>query len=103
MTCPAGAERPCPEFFRQVQPRFHAADRLAHDIARGIDRNAALIIAPASAQVAWYLCRYAPFAVNRLAARPLARTRTTLPAGPAGPAGARGGLSARRRKGRCWT
>jgi hypothetical protein len=63
------------EFFRHFQPRFYAADRLAQDIVRGIDRNAAVVIAPASARVAWYLWRLAPFAVNRMTARHVARTR----------------------------
>lgn len=74
------------EFFRQVQPRFYAADRLAQDIVRGIDRNVALVIAPASARVAWYLWRYAPLAVNRMTTRRLARTRAAFPAQPDGPA-----------------
>ena len=67
------------EFFRHVQPRFYAADQLAQDIIRGIDRNAALVIAPASARVAYYLWRYTPFAVNRMKARLLARSRAALP------------------------
>ena len=71
------------EFFRQVQPRFYSADRLAQDIVRGIDRNAALVIAPASARVAWYLWRYIPVAVNRMATRQLEWTRATFPAQPA--------------------
>jgi NAD(P)-dependent dehydrogenase (short-subunit alcohol dehydrogenase family) len=66
------------EFFRNVQPRFYAADRLAQDIIRGIDRNAALVIAPASARLAYYLWRYAPFAVNRMNGRQLARSRAAL-------------------------
>jgi NAD(P)-dependent dehydrogenase (short-subunit alcohol dehydrogenase family) len=76
------------EFFRQVQPRFYSADRLAQDIVRGIDRNAALVIAPASARVAWYLWRYAPPVINRMIARQLAWARATFPAGPAGQADA---------------
>jgi NAD(P)-dependent dehydrogenase (short-subunit alcohol dehydrogenase family) len=71
------------EFFGQIQPRFYAADRLAQDIVRGIDRNAALVVAPASARVAWYLWRYAPFAASRVAARPLAWVRAAFPAQPA--------------------
>jgi hypothetical protein len=68
------------EFFSHLQPRFYAADQLAQDIIRGIDRNAALVIAPASARVAYYLWRYAPLAVNRMNARLLARSRAALPA-----------------------
>lgn len=77
MTVPSGQVR---EFFRHLQPRFYAADQLAQDIIRGIDRNAALVIAPASARVAYYLWRYAPLAVNRMNARQLARSRAALPA-----------------------
>jgi NAD(P)-dependent dehydrogenase (short-subunit alcohol dehydrogenase family) len=66
-----------------VDVRDAAADRLAADIVRGIDRNAALVIAPASARVAAYLWRYAPLVVNRMAARQLAWARATFPAQPA--------------------
>jgi short-subunit dehydrogenase len=68
------------EFFRHVQPRFYAPDRLAQDILRGIDRNTALVIAPASARVAWYLWRYAPLVVNRMTARQIAWARATFSA-----------------------
>jgi len=67
---------------QHFQPRLYRADRLAQDILRGIDRNAALVIAPASARVAWRLWRYAPVVVNRMAARQLAWTRATFPAPP---------------------
>ena len=70
------------EFLRQMQPRFYAPDRLAQDVLRGIDRNTALIIAPTSARVAWYLWRYAPFVVNRMTARQLAWVRSAFPAQP---------------------
>jgi NAD(P)-dependent dehydrogenase (short-subunit alcohol dehydrogenase family) len=70
------------EFFRHYQPRFYAADRLAQDVFRGIDRNAALVIAPASARVAWYLWRYAPLVVNQMAARQLAWARAAFPTEP---------------------
>jgi hypothetical protein len=70
------------EFFRHVQPRFYAPDRLAQDIVRGIDRNTALVIAPASARVAWYLWRYAPLVVNRMTARQIAWARATFSAEP---------------------
>jgi NAD(P)-dependent dehydrogenase (short-subunit alcohol dehydrogenase family) len=76
----AGRER---EMAQHFQPRLYSADRLAQDILRGIDRNAALVIAPASARVAWYLRRYAPFVVNRIVARQVAWHRATLSA-PAG-------------------
>jgi NAD(P)-dependent dehydrogenase (short-subunit alcohol dehydrogenase family) len=70
------------EFFRHVQPRFYAPDRLAQDIVRGIDRNTALVIAPASARVAWYLWRYAPLVVNQMTARQIAWARATFSAEP---------------------
>jgi len=85
------------EFFRHYQPRFYSPDRLAQDVVRGIDRNAALVVAPASARVAWYLWRYAPLVVNQMAARQLAWARATFPARPAGRTDAR--VSASRRDG----
>src|SRR5258708_16969145 len=48
------------EFFRHVQPRFYPADRRAHDIVRGLDRNAALGVAPASAPLAWRIWPHIP-------------------------------------------
>ena len=79
MTCPSlptastGARWP-----KDRQPRLCSADRLAQDILRGIDRNAALIIAPASARAAWYLWRWVPLIVNRAAGRQLAWSRATF-------------------------
>ncbi len=40
--------------------RLYQADALAADILRGITRNQALIVAPASARLAWRMHRYAP-------------------------------------------
>jgi NAD(P)-dependent dehydrogenase (short-subunit alcohol dehydrogenase family) len=77
------------EFFRHYQPRFYSADRLAQDIVRGIDRNAALVVAPASARAARYLWRYAPLVVTRMAARQMAWARAAFPAGSADPAAPR--------------
>ena len=76
------------EIFRHYQPRFYPADRLARDILRGIDRNAALVIAPASAQIAWRLWRYTPLVANRMTARQLAWARATFTTEPADQAGA---------------
>jgi NAD(P)-dependent dehydrogenase (short-subunit alcohol dehydrogenase family) len=53
------------EIMRHYQPRFYPAAQLAEDILRGIDRNAALIIASASAQVALRLWRYARLSPTR--------------------------------------
>lgn len=79
------------EHWRQMaqhfQPRLYSPDRLARDILRGIDRDAALVIAPVSARVAWRLWRYAPVTVNRMTARHLAWARATFPAQSAEPAG----------------
>ena len=76
------------EIWRHYQPCFYPPGRLAGDILRGIDRNAALVIAPASARVAWRLWRYAPVLVNQRTSRQLAWVRATFPARPAEPAGA---------------
>jgi NAD(P)-dependent dehydrogenase (short-subunit alcohol dehydrogenase family) len=65
---------------RQFQPRFYTPEAIARDIVRGIDRNTALVIAPASARAAWYLQRYAPWMLNRQLARTLAWQRSTFPA-----------------------
>jgi NAD(P)-dependent dehydrogenase (short-subunit alcohol dehydrogenase family) len=73
----SGSER---EVARHFQPRLYSPDRLAQDILRGIDRNAALVVAPASARVAWYLRRYAPFVVDRIVARQVAWQRATFSA-----------------------
>jgi len=78
---PAGSGRER-ELARHFQPRLYSADRLAQDIVRGIDRNAALVVAPASARMAWYLSRYAPFVLNRMIARQMAWARATLFAQP---------------------
>ena len=74
------------EMAQHFQHRLYSPDRLARDILRGIDRDAALVIAPASARVAWQLWRYAPVTVNRMTARQLAWARATFPAQPAEPA-----------------
>ena len=75
------------EMARHYQPRLYPPSRLAQDVLRGIDRNAALVIAPASARVAWRLWRYAPVLVNRQTTRQLAWVRATFPARPAEPTG----------------
>jgi len=71
------------EFFRHVQPRFYPADRMAQDIVRGIDRNAALVVAPASARLAWRIWRYTLPVANRMTARHVAWARATFGAQPA--------------------
>ena len=64
-----------------------ASGRLAQDVLRGIDRNAAVVIAPASAQVAWRLWQYAPVLVNDVPALQLAWRQATFPARSGEPAG----------------
>ncbi len=59
------------------------ADRMAQDIVRGIDRNAALVVAPASARLAWRIWRYIPPVANRMTARHVAWARATFGAQPA--------------------
>ena len=73
----SGSER---EVARHFQPRLYSPDRLAQDILRGIDRNLALVVAPGSARVAWYLRRYAPLVVDRIVARQVAWQRATFSA-----------------------
>jgi NAD(P)-dependent dehydrogenase (short-subunit alcohol dehydrogenase family) len=45
--------------------RLYQADALARDVLRGIARNQAIIVAPASARAAWRMTRYAPRASMR--------------------------------------
>src|SRR5260221_3512933 len=66
------------ESFLHMQARFYPADRMADDIVRGIDRNAALVVAPASARLAWRIWRYTPLRANRLSARHVAWARATF-------------------------
>jgi len=40
--------------------KLYQPDLLARDVLRGVARNQALIVAPASARVAWRMARYAP-------------------------------------------
>jgi hypothetical protein len=59
---------------KQTFPRLYTAEKLARDIMRGIDRNQAIIVAPASGRAAWRGMRLTPrgavrvaqFAVSRL-------------------------------------
>ncbi len=56
---------------------------MAHDIVRGMDRNAALVVAPTSARLAWRIWRYTPLAANRMTARHVAWARAAFAAQPA--------------------
>lgn len=54
--------------------RLYAADPLARDILRGIERNRAVIVAPATARLAWRMNRYAPRLTMRAIAGAAGRT-----------------------------
>jgi NAD(P)-dependent dehydrogenase (short-subunit alcohol dehydrogenase family) len=68
------------EVFQHSGARLYPAEKMAQDIVRGMDRNAALVVSPAPARLLWYLWRYTPFLVNRFATRQLAWTRVTFAA-----------------------
>lgn len=51
----------------EVPGRLYTAEKLAVDIMRGVDKNKALIVAPASGRVAWRGMRFRPTAVVRVA------------------------------------
>lgn len=51
------------------QGRLYPPDQLARDVLRGIDRNQAVIVAPAASRYAWRLSRYAPSLALRIAIR----------------------------------
>src|ERR671914_99405 len=48
------------EDIRRAQPRLYPADKLARDIMRGVRKNRALIVAPASGRAAWRSTRLLP-------------------------------------------
>ncbi|WP_084957719.1 SDR family NAD(P)-dependent oxidoreductase [Thermoactinospora rubra] len=50
-----------------IQGRLYSVDALALDIIRGVARNKALIVAPASSRLAWRAVRLAPSAAVRVA------------------------------------
>lgn len=55
------------EDIKRAQPRLYTAEKLARDIMRGIDRNQAIIVAPASARILWRGQRLNPSAAVRVA------------------------------------
>jgi len=55
------------EHARQAQGRLYPVDELARDILRGVARNQALVVAPASGRVAWRFTRLAPSVAVRIA------------------------------------
>lgn len=68
-TPPSVAGADIRQFFRDLGLRSaYPADRLATDILQGIARDQAIIVAPASARVAWRLARLSPQLAMRSAA-----------------------------------
>jgi hypothetical protein len=57
----------------KVQGRLYPPAALARDVLRGIDRNQALIVAPASARAAWRVVRLSPEGAVRVIGRGLGR------------------------------
>jgi short-subunit dehydrogenase len=53
-------------------------ERLAQDVLRGVERDRAIIIAPARARTAWLVSRLAPRMLERMMARELEWTRNQL-------------------------
>ena len=61
------------EFAQQVQRRLYSADALAKDILRGLKKNQAIIVAPASGRAAWRGARLSPTGAVRAARFAVAR------------------------------
>ncbi|GAA4242856.1 SDR family oxidoreductase [Actinomadura meridiana] len=59
----------------KAAPRFYTAEKLARDILRGIARNQALIVAPASGRLAWRGARLSPHGAVRIAQKAVDRIR----------------------------
>jgi NAD(P)-dependent dehydrogenase (short-subunit alcohol dehydrogenase family) len=59
----------------RVQRRLYTPEALARDVLRGVEKNHALIVAPASARAAWRGARLSPEGAVRVAARSIARLR----------------------------
>ncbi len=60
----------------KASPRFYTAEKLAVDILRGVDKNQALIVAPAHARAAWRGVRLNPGAAVRVAQMAVNRIRS---------------------------
>jgi short-subunit dehydrogenase len=60
-----------------VQRRLYPADHLARDVMRGLARDRAVIVAPATARVAWRLVRLAPGVAVRIMGFSSSRIRRT--------------------------
>ncbi|MDL4775191.1 MULTISPECIES: SDR family NAD(P)-dependent oxidoreductase [Thermomonosporaceae] len=60
---------------KKASPRLYTAEKLARDIVRGIDKNQALIVAPAHGRLAWRGVRLNPAAAVRVAQIAVDRVR----------------------------
>ncbi len=60
----------------KASPRLYTAEKLARDIMRGVAKNQALIVAPASGRVAWRGVRLNPGAAVRVAQIAVDRIRS---------------------------
>ena len=65
------------QWIYRMLPAPYSADRLAVDALKGIDRNAALIVAPRSARIQWIAARLSP-ALNDRIGNALARQATGI-------------------------
>jgi NAD(P)-dependent dehydrogenase (short-subunit alcohol dehydrogenase family) len=63
------------EYLTRVGGQPYAADALAADALRGVERNRAVIVAPRRAAVAWRLFRAAPWLVEQVTSRNVAWAR----------------------------
>lgn len=71
------------EYMAVLKQRPVPAEAIARPALRGVARNRPVIIAPASAKAAWYLARFSPRAMDRLARAMAARVKARVDA--AGP------------------
>ncbi|HEY1522229.1 MAG TPA: SDR family oxidoreductase [Solirubrobacteraceae bacterium] len=65
-------------FMHSNRGSAYPPQRLAEDVLRGVERDHAIIVAPARARTAWLLNRIAPRLLERMMARELEWTRTQL-------------------------
>jgi NAD(P)-dependent dehydrogenase (short-subunit alcohol dehydrogenase family) len=61
----------------RVLPGPYSAERLAQDALRGIDRNAALVVAPRSARIQWAAARLSP-TLNNWLGKAIAKSTTAV-------------------------
>ncbi|GLY89852.1 SDR family NAD(P)-dependent oxidoreductase [Actinoallomurus iriomotensis] len=68
----------------KVQRRLYTPEALARDVLRGVEKNQAMIVAPASARAAWRGVRLSPEGAVRIAGRSLGRLGSTVTDKPKG-------------------